>query len=119
MSVTLLPCYLRDQLRPTIPYPTGTVLSKDAVPGTSCLATIMLSLRDKSHSPIEGPRIKLALMGLKPQASECRRPDLSRSSIGLSFDGAPHRPSGQVFLHKKSQQNHRNHGHRRRGAALP
>src|SRR6202040_2586558 len=24
-------------------------------PGTSCLATIMLSLRDKSHSPIEGP----------------------------------------------------------------
>jgi hypothetical protein len=32
-------------------------------PGTSCLATISLSLRDKSHSPIEGPRIKLALMG--------------------------------------------------------
>jgi hypothetical protein len=29
-------------------------------PGTSCLATITLPLRDKSHSPIEGPRIKLA-----------------------------------------------------------
>ncbi len=25
----------------------GTVLSRDAFPGTSCLATIMLSLRDK------------------------------------------------------------------------
>jgi hypothetical protein len=31
-------------------------------PGTSCLATISLSLRDKSHSPIEGSRTKLALM---------------------------------------------------------
>src|ERR1700730_7015100 len=29
----------------TVPY--GTVLSKDAFPGTSCQATIMLSLRDK------------------------------------------------------------------------
>ena len=36
----------------TVPY--GTVLSGDAFPGTSCLATISLSLRDKSHSPIEG-----------------------------------------------------------------
>jgi hypothetical protein len=35
-------------------------------PGTSCLATISLSLRDKSHSPIQGPRIKLALMGRIP-----------------------------------------------------
>jgi hypothetical protein len=34
-----------------------------ATQGTSCLATISLSLRDKSHSPIEGPGIKLALMG--------------------------------------------------------
>jgi hypothetical protein len=33
----------------TVPY--GTVLSRDAFPGTSCLATISLSLRDKSHSP--------------------------------------------------------------------
>jgi hypothetical protein len=34
-----------------------------ADPGTWCLATISLSLRDKSHSPVEGPRIKLALVG--------------------------------------------------------
>ena len=27
--------------------------------GTSCLATIVLSLRDKNHSPIEAPSIKL------------------------------------------------------------
>jgi hypothetical protein len=33
-------------------------------PGTSCLATIMLSLWDKIHSPA-GALIKLALMGLK------------------------------------------------------
>ena len=36
----------------TVPY--GTVPSGDIFPGTSCLATISLSLRDKSHSPIEG-----------------------------------------------------------------
>ena len=47
-----------DQLRPIIPCP--TVLSRDAFPGTSCLATISLSLLDKNRSPIEGPRIKLA-----------------------------------------------------------
>ncbi len=35
----------------TVPY--GTVSSRDAFPGTSCLAMISLSLRDKSHSPIE------------------------------------------------------------------
>jgi hypothetical protein len=29
----------------------------------SCLATISLSLRDKNHPPIEGLRIKLALIG--------------------------------------------------------
>jgi hypothetical protein len=33
------------------------------LPRHSCLATIVLSLRDKSHSPIEAPRIKSALMG--------------------------------------------------------
>jgi hypothetical protein len=49
----------------TVPY--GTALWVGAVPGTSCQATITLSLRDKSHSPIEEPRIKLALMGLKPR----------------------------------------------------
>jgi hypothetical protein len=53
----------------TVPY--GTALWVGAVPGTSCLATISLSLRDKSHSPIEGPRIRLALIGLKPWAESC------------------------------------------------
>ena len=39
----------------TIPY--GTVLWRDAFPGTSCLATIMLSLRDKGHfAHRAGPR---------------------------------------------------------------
>jgi hypothetical protein len=33
----------------TVPY--GTVLSVDAFPGTSCQATIMLSLWDEIHSP--------------------------------------------------------------------
>src|ERR1700720_21864 len=42
--------------------PSGTG-SLHRYPGTSCLATISLSLRDKSNSPIEGPRIKLMLMG--------------------------------------------------------
>ena len=45
----------------TVPY--GTILSRDAFTGTSCLATISLSLRDKSHSPMEGHPIKSALMG--------------------------------------------------------
>jgi hypothetical protein len=37
------------------------------IPGTSCLATIVLSLWD-NHAPIEAPRIILALMGLKTWA---------------------------------------------------
>ena len=54
----------------TVPY--GTALFWGGVPGTSCQATIAPSLRDKSHSPIERPRIKLALLGLKPRAETCR-----------------------------------------------
>src|ERR1700731_4178079 len=42
----------------TVPY--GTVLSRDAFPGTSCLATIMLSLRDKIHSTIRPPGLCLS-----------------------------------------------------------
>jgi hypothetical protein len=48
-----------DRLRPSLR--DGASLYRD--PGTSCLATLSLSLRDESHSPIEAPRIKLALMG--------------------------------------------------------
>ena len=46
--------------------PPGRGASLHHYPGTSCLATIVLSLRDKSHSPIEAPRIKLMLMGARP-----------------------------------------------------
>ena len=35
------------------------------IPGTSCLATIVLSLRDKIHSTAEA-LLKLALMGFQP-----------------------------------------------------
>ncbi len=44
----------------TVPY--GTVLSVDDFPGTSCQATIMLSLWDVIHSQRRG-LVKLALMG--------------------------------------------------------
>ena len=36
------------------------------IPGTSCLATIVLSLRDKSHSPIEAPDNYHSAYGVKP-----------------------------------------------------
>ena len=35
--------------------PSGDGVSLHRYPGTSCLATISLSLRDKSHPPIEAP----------------------------------------------------------------
>jgi hypothetical protein len=54
--------YLWDSLRPVIPYPTGRSF-RGTCPGTSCLATIVLSLRDKSHSSMEAPRMILALVG--------------------------------------------------------
>src|SRR5258705_13911729 len=38
------------------------------IPDTSCLATIVLSLRDKSHSPIEAPHNYLSAYGAKPWA---------------------------------------------------
>jgi hypothetical protein len=43
------------------PYPTGRLFWGGTFPGTSCQATIILSLRNKSHSPM-GSFIKLALM---------------------------------------------------------
>jgi hypothetical protein len=66
----------------TVPY--GTALLDDAVPGTSCqarheqaiarrMATIAPLLRDKSRSPIEGPRIKLAFVGFQPGEPHPRR----------------------------------------------
>jgi hypothetical protein len=38
------------------------------IPGTSCQATMVLSLRDKSHSPIEVPHNYLSAYGVKPCA---------------------------------------------------
>jgi hypothetical protein len=43
--------------------PPGRGPSLHGYSGTSCLATISLSLRDRIHSPIEAPRIRLALIG--------------------------------------------------------
>jgi hypothetical protein len=40
----------------------GAFLHRD--PGTPCLATISLSLRDKSHSPIEAPHNYLSAYGV-------------------------------------------------------
>jgi hypothetical protein len=59
--------------------PSGTGASLYRYPGTSCLATISLSLRDKSHSPIEAPRIELALVGF---------------TLGYAFMGLPGRRTG-------------------------
>jgi hypothetical protein len=41
-----------------------------AIPGTSCQAMIARSLRDKNHSPVRGPRIKLALEPSRPLRAE-------------------------------------------------
>jgi hypothetical protein len=43
-----------------------------AVPGTSCQATIAHSLRDKSHSSIEGTHLKLVPIALKAWAESSR-----------------------------------------------
>src|SRR5271165_6037319 len=45
--------------------PSGTGVSLYRYPGTSYLATIMLSLRDKIHSSAEA-LLKLTLMGARP-----------------------------------------------------
>ena len=46
--------YLWDQLRTNHTVPYGTVLLRDAFPGTSCLATVMLSLWDKMQTSRRG-----------------------------------------------------------------
>jgi hypothetical protein len=40
------------------------------IPGTSCLATIVLSLRDENHSPIEALAIILAALWVLPWVEE-------------------------------------------------
>jgi hypothetical protein len=46
--------------------PSATGPSLHRFPGTSCLATINLSLRDKAILPSKGHTIILAFMGLQP-----------------------------------------------------
>ena len=48
--------------------PSGTGVSLYRYPGTSYLATIMLSLRDKIHSSAEA-LLKLTLIGMRSRAS--------------------------------------------------
>ena len=51
----------------TVPY--GTVLWRDAFPGTSCLATIMLSLRDKGHFDCRGLTLGNPTVGRRTSSS--------------------------------------------------
>src|SRR5271157_6156452 len=51
--------------------PSGTGVSLYRYPGTSYLATIMLSLRDKIHSSAEA-LLKLTLIGARPYRVQCR-----------------------------------------------
>jgi hypothetical protein len=44
----------------TVPLGRGSL---DCYPGTSCLATIGLSLRDENHSPVEGLALSERLIG--------------------------------------------------------
>src|SRR5271165_3151609 len=59
--------------------PSGTGVSLYRYPGTSYLATIMLSLRDKIHSSAEA-LLKLTLMGARPYRVQCRA---ARCDMGL------------------------------------
>src|SRR5271154_4343582 len=54
-------------------------------PGTSYLATISLSLRDKSHSPIEAPQNYLSAYASEPGLSAWPRPTMSPRSSRSAF----------------------------------
>src|SRR5271165_2794737 len=62
--------------------PSGTGVFLYCYPGTSYLATIMLSLRDKIHSPAEA-LLKLTLMGCAPA-----RPALYVSTLLLAVSSS-------------------------------
>jgi hypothetical protein len=63
----------------TVPY--GTVLLRDAFPGTSCLATIMLSLRDKILSTAES--LLKSSCGL-PASTSAASTKFLANTLGLS-----------------------------------
>jgi hypothetical protein len=87
----LLP-YIGDRLRPIIPCPTGRLFRGTLFPGTSCLATISLSLRDKAIQPSKRLKIILALWGFQPFNPGldplCGPKSLPRATIGV---GPPER----------------------------
>jgi hypothetical protein len=76
----------------TVPY--GTVLSEDAFPGTSCLATIMLSLRDEVQTFLARwakdatpPTLKLLANVQTPEVRRDALPtaEVERSSCDVRF----------------------------------
>jgi hypothetical protein len=75
------------ELTTTWTVPPGRGLSASHYPGTSCLATIVLSLRDENHSPIEAPRIRLGLIGFNPREPD--HPERTRSE-GAADEGTYH-----------------------------
>jgi hypothetical protein len=66
----------------TSPVPPGRA-SLHRYPGTSCLATILLSLRDKSHSSIEAPHNYLSTYGAQSWA----KPKVEWHEVKASLGG--------------------------------
>jgi hypothetical protein len=62
--------------------------------GTSGLATISLSLRDKSHSPIEAPSNYLSAYGSQPQAEPLKK----ISASGACFASIPQSSAGEFKI---------------------
>jgi hypothetical protein len=78
LSSKSVPCFLRlivpilESVRIPArirPCPTGRLFWGGAVPGTSCLATIVLSLRDKTIRPSK--RLAFSAYGIEPRVESC------------------------------------------------
>ena len=72
--------YRWDKLRPIIPYPYGTVLSRDAFPGTLCQATLNMSLRDRLQSVLS---LREALPDISQQHLAKARREMSRRDSAI------------------------------------
>ena len=68
--------------------PSGAGASLHRYPGTSCLATISLSLRDKSHSPIEAPHNYLSAYELKSLSRGLNGAKISKIGVVYCPGGA-------------------------------
>jgi len=66
------------------------------IPGTSCLATISLSLRDKSHSPIEVPHNYLSAYRVNPGLNGAKLSEIWGSLLPGGATG--NRPPGRRAL---------------------